>query len=90
MPPGRSLRQPHRDHYEIIKQVLQNVYAKVGGCGPAELAYRCELTWFQFIRYRDILLSNKLLIPSDSGSKQYYEITDNELTLPNAIQRNRG
>jgi predicted transcriptional regulator len=75
-------RQPHRDHYEIIKQVLQNVYAKVGGCGPAELAYRCELTWFQFIRYRDILLSNKLLIPS--------EITDNELTLPNPIQRNRG
>jgi predicted transcriptional regulator len=75
MPPGRSLHQPHRDYYEIIKQILQTVYSKAEGCKSAEMAYRCELAWVQFTYYRDILLSNKLLIPSEEGSTQRYEIT---------------
>jgi predicted transcriptional regulator len=75
MPLRRSLRQPHRDYYEIIKVILQNVYSKIGGCKPFEVAYRCQLNWPQFTYYRDILLRNKLLIPSNGVSIQCYEIT---------------
>lgn len=70
------IRQPHRDHYEIIKQILQIVYSKVQGCKSFELAYRCELTWPQFTYYRDILISNKLLVPSESEPTRYYGITE--------------
>jgi len=72
--PQRTLRQPHQDRYEIIKLILQNVFSKIGGCKPYELAYKCQLNWPQFTYYRDILLGNKLLIPSDEGSIQHYEI----------------
>jgi predicted transcriptional regulator len=71
----RRLRQPHRDNYEIIKQILQTVYSKAGGYRSFELAYRCQLTWPQFIRYRDVLLSCELLIVVGKGSSQHYEIT---------------
>jgi predicted transcriptional regulator len=70
------LRQPHRDYYEIIKQILQNVYSKTSGCRPSELAYRCELTWHQFVHYRDILLCNNLLIPLKDGLVENYKITE--------------
>ena len=40
----RKLRQPHRDQYEIIKQILQTVYTKKNGCRSFELTYRCELS----------------------------------------------
>jgi predicted transcriptional regulator len=71
------LRQPHRDYYEIIKVILQNVYSRMGGggCKPFELAYRCELTWNQFRDYRDLLISRRLLIPSNSETNHRYEIT---------------
>lgn len=75
MPPRRILRQLHRDHYEIVKQILQNVYTEAGGCRPSELAYGCELTCQQFRKYRDLLISRELLIPSDKRSIQRYEIT---------------
>jgi predicted transcriptional regulator len=77
MPPrrGRIIRQPHRDHYEIIRQILQTVYTKAGGCKSTEIAYRCELAWLQFTPYRDILLSNNLLILSNAEPSQRYEIT---------------
>jgi predicted transcriptional regulator len=75
MPPGRSLSQPHRDHYEIIKVILQNVFSKIGGCKPYELAYRCQLNWPQFTYYREILLSNKLLTSSNTEPNHHYEIT---------------
>ena len=71
----RIIKQPHRDHYEIIKQILQTVYTKAGGCKSFELAYLCQLTWPQFIQYRDLLISNKLLIPSNTEPTQRYEIT---------------
>jgi predicted transcriptional regulator len=71
----RFIRQPHRDYYEIIKQILHTVYSKVGGCKSAEIAYRCELAWFQFMNYRDILVSHKLLISSHIGPTGRYEIT---------------
>jgi predicted transcriptional regulator len=71
----RSLRQPHRDYYEIIKQILQNIYTKRGGRKSSEIAHRCELTWYQFIRYRDALVSHKLLILSNKRPNQRYEIT---------------
>ncbi len=74
MPP-KTIRQPHRDSYEIIKQILQTVYAKAGGCKPSELAYRCELTWDQLRNYRDLLVKQNLLIPSIRGDNQCYEIT---------------
>jgi predicted transcriptional regulator len=73
--PQRVLRQPNRDHYQTIKQILQNVYTKAGGCRATELAYRSELTWKQFIEYRDLLTSRRLLIPSDNEATQHYEIT---------------
>jgi predicted transcriptional regulator len=69
------IRQPHRDYYEIIKQILQAVYTKAEGCRSFELAFRCELTWDQFKRYRDVLLTQKLLILSNSGPNEHYEIT---------------
>jgi predicted transcriptional regulator len=72
---SRILRQPHRDYYEIIRQILQNVYAKVGGCKPSELAYRCDLSWKQVRGYRDILVNQKLLVPSNSEPSDHYEIT---------------
>jgi predicted transcriptional regulator len=75
MSPRKILRQLHRDHYEIVKQILQNVYTDAGGCRPSELAYGCELTWQQFRNYRDLLISRELLIPSEKGSIQRYEIT---------------
>jgi predicted transcriptional regulator len=75
MPPARIVRQPHRDHYEILNVILQNVFSKIEGCKPFELAYRCQLNWPQFAYYRDILLGNKLMIPSGEGSIQHYEIT---------------
>jgi predicted transcriptional regulator len=75
MPPARIVRQPHRDHYEVIRQILQTVYSKAGGCKPFELAYRCQLTWPQFIWYRDLLITNKLLIPSNTNPTRRYEIT---------------
>ena len=77
MPVRRGvLRQPHRDYYEIMRQILQNVYAKEGGCKPSELAYRCELTYNQFRNYLNLLINQKLLIPSHNGLNQRYEITD--------------
>jgi hypothetical protein len=42
-PMPRMIRQSHRDYYEIVKQILQNVYANDGGCKPSELAYHWEL-----------------------------------------------
>jgi predicted transcriptional regulator len=71
----RIIRQPHRDQYEIIKQILQTVYTKAGGCKPSELAYRCELTWEQFRNYRDLLIKQNLLIPSIKADNRGYEVT---------------
>lgn len=74
-----ALRQPHRDQYEIVKQILQTVYTKTDGCRSFELAYRCRLSWPQFTRYRDLLFNQKLLISTNVGSNQHYEITDSGL-----------
>ena|SRR5262245_6443942 len=72
----RMIRQSHRDYYEIINHILQNVYTKAGGCRPSELAYRCELPWQQFRSYRDLLINHNLLMISfNSGPNQHYEIT---------------
>ena len=80
MPERRgALRQPHRDQYEIVKQILQTVYTKTDGCRSFELAYRCKLSWPQFTRYRDLLFNQKLLILANIGSNQHYEITDSGL-----------
>jgi predicted transcriptional regulator len=71
-------RQPHRDYYEIIKLILQTVYTRADGVNSSsEIAYRCELTWNQFIRYRDLLLKQKLLltVSSNTTPNQHYEIT---------------
>lgn len=77
MPPRiTTIRQPHRDHYEIIKQILQTVHTRTGGYKSFELPFRCELTWPQFLRYRDMLVRNKLLIPSHTGRTELYEIPD--------------
>jgi predicted transcriptional regulator len=75
--PQRVLRQPHRDHYQTIKQILQNIYSKAGGCRATEVAYRSELTWKRFREYQDPLTSRRLLIPSDNEATQHYEITPN-------------
>lgn len=77
MPKGR-IRQPHRDKYEIIKQILQTVSSRQNGVNSSfEIAFRCELTLHQFIRYRDLLLKKKLLlISSDKGLTHHYEITE--------------
>lgn len=72
---GMTIRQPHRDYYGIIKQILQTVCTKAEGCKSFELAFRCELTWDQFTRYRDLLYNQKLLISSKTGHNQRYEIT---------------
>ena len=70
------IRQSHRDYYEIIYHILQNVYAKAGGCRPSELAYRCELPWHLFRSDRDLLVSrNLLLISSNNRPTQHYEIS---------------
>lgn len=71
------IRQPDRDYYEIIKQILRTVYSRERGISKSfELAYRCELTVQQFIHYRDVLISrNLLLISSNTGPIQHYEIT---------------
>lgn len=74
-----SLRQPHRDYYKIIKKILQTVETRIGGYRSFELAFRCELTWEQFKNYRDLLINNKLLISSNIGSLQHYEITEKGL-----------
>jgi|SRR5919106_6020816 predicted transcriptional regulator len=76
---GRNIRQPHRDHYEIVKQILQTVYTKTDGCRSFELAYRCKLSWAQFTFYRDLLFNQNLLILSNIGPNQRYEITGNGL-----------
>jgi predicted transcriptional regulator len=73
------IRQPHRDQYEIVKEILQTIYTKANGCRSFELAYRCNLSWPQFTRYRDLLFNQKLLILSDFGPNQRYEITDRGL-----------
>lgn len=74
-------RQPHRNDYEIIKQILQIVYPREGGISKIfELAYRCQLTWKQFKYYRDLLICRKLLPnSSNTGPNQHYEITDKGL-----------
>jgi predicted transcriptional regulator len=72
-------RQPHRAQYEIVKQILQTVYTKTDGCRSFELAYRCKLSWPQFTHYRDLLFNQKLLISSNIGPNQRYEITDRGL-----------
>ncbi|MGH9950923.1 MAG: winged helix-turn-helix domain-containing protein [Nitrososphaeraceae archaeon] len=76
-----STMPPHRDPYEIIKQILQIVYSREDGiCKLFELAYRCQLTWQQFKYYRDLLIGRKLLmISSNTGPIQHYEITDKGL-----------
>jgi predicted transcriptional regulator len=76
----KKLRQPHREYYEIVKQILQIVYTKADGYSKSfELAFRCQLTWDQFTRYRDLLFKQKLLISSNTGPSQHYEITDKGL-----------
>lgn len=74
---GNWTRQPHRDYYEIIKQILQIVYSRKDGISKSfELAYRCQLTWQQFKYYRDLLISHSLLLISSSAEpNQHYEIT---------------
>jgi predicted transcriptional regulator len=69
--------QPHSDHYEIIKLILQTIYLRKNGISRSfEIAYRCQLSLQQFIYYRDILLRRNLLsISSGVGSNQHYEIT---------------
>lgn len=71
------IRQPNRDYYEIIKQILQTVYSMTEGCGKSfEIAYRCQLDLPHFLYYRDMLLNRKLLlISSNTGPNQHYEIT---------------
>lgn len=73
--PSRMLQQPHREQYEIIHQLLQTVYSKVESCKQFELAYESQLNWLWFTHYRDFLISCELLIPSDKGPIQHYEIT---------------
>jgi predicted transcriptional regulator len=73
--PSKILQQPHREQYEIIQQLLQTAYSKVEACKQFELAYESQLSWPRFTYYRDFLISRELLIPSDTGSTQHYEIT---------------
>jgi predicted transcriptional regulator len=72
-------RQPDRDYYEIIKQILQNVYSMAEGCNkPFEIAYRCQLDLQLFLYYRNMLLSRNLLLISSNRNvhNQHYKITD--------------
>ena len=85
---AREIRQSHRDHNEIIKQILQIVHSKVEGCNSFELADRCELTWPQFASYRDILISRKLLVPSNTEPTRYYETTKKRM-LSAGLSRDR-
>ena len=79
MPPrGRIIRQPHRDHYEIIKQILRIVYSNVGSQSNKsfELAYRCQLDLPLFFYYRDLLIGRGLLrISPNTEPTRRYEIT---------------
>jgi predicted transcriptional regulator len=59
---SRILEQPHREQYEIIQQLLQTARSKVNGCKQFELACESQLNWPRFEYYRDVLLSNKLLV----------------------------
>jgi predicted transcriptional regulator len=71
------IRQPNRDYYEIIKQILQTVYSLAEGCDKSfEIAYRCQLDLLQFFYYRDMLLNRRLLLVSfKNRDNQRYEIT---------------
>jgi predicted transcriptional regulator len=71
------IRQPNRDYYEIIKQILQTVYSRAEGCDKSfEIAYRCQLDLLQFFYYRDMLLNRRLLLVSfKNRDNQRYEIT---------------
>jgi predicted transcriptional regulator len=72
--PSRILHQPHREQYEIIQQLLQTAYSKVEA-KQFELASESELNWLRFTYYRDFLISQELLISSNKGPTQHYEIT---------------
>lgn len=71
------IRQPNRDYYEIIKQILQTVYSMAEGSSKSfEIAYRCQLDLPQFLYYLDMLLNRRLLlISSKNRHNQRYEIT---------------
>ncbi|MPZ07983.1 MAG: hypothetical protein GEU26_16465 [Nitrososphaeraceae archaeon] len=72
--PSRILQQTHREQYEIIQQLLQTAFSKVEAT-QFELAYQSQLNWPRFTYYRDFLISQELLIPSNKGPTQHYEIT---------------
>jgi predicted transcriptional regulator len=72
--PSRILHQPHREQYEIIQQLLQTANSKVEA-KQFELASASELNWPRFTYYRDFLISQELLTPSNKGPTQHYEIT---------------
>jgi predicted transcriptional regulator len=79
---GQRHQQSHRHTHEIINQILQTVYSsarKGHYCRPLEIVYRCELTWTQFIHYRDLLLSRKLLTSPNTKDFSHYKITDEGL-----------
>jgi predicted transcriptional regulator len=71
---SKILQQPHREQYEIIQQLLQTAYSKVEA-KQFELAYQSQLNWPRFTYYRDFLINQELLIPSNRGPTQHYEIT---------------
>lgn len=73
--PSRILQQLHREQYEIIQQLLYTAYSKVEACTQFELAYESQLNLLRFTYYRDFLISRDLLISSDKGLTQHYEIT---------------
>jgi predicted transcriptional regulator len=73
--PSRILQQPLRKQYEIIQHLLQTAYSKEEACTQFELAYESQLNWLRFIYYRDFLISRDLVISSDKGPAQHYEIT---------------
>jgi predicted transcriptional regulator len=71
----RILQHPHREQYEIIQQLLLTAYSKVEGCKQIELVYENQLNWPRFAYYRDFLIRSELLVPSNKGATQHYEIT---------------
>lgn len=74
-----SLRQPHRDRYDIIKNILsivantQPIYRSQRH--QTSIGYAANLTHPQTVRFLRELVHEGLLILTDSKPYSYYEIT---------------
>jgi len=44
----------------LLKECFRQVYSKAAGCKSIEIAYNCELAWFQFIYCKEIIVRHKV------------------------------